>query len=839
MPRKLIKKLSKNTFLLMHFLIFSVGLIKFTGLLALITYSHFDFGPTINLVCEWMGQSDPGKLPVLLHYVYGVILGFALCILFFVSYAGSSEQNKIIDKLCFIKSAIIYFSCAFLLNVLFFFATRMNFLLSLCWLLSLASIPWLYFGPRARNYCHKINQKISFSKRSYIILICAISFIFFLAFYPLIFKKPFIQNEYMDIPEKTILKNGKVADNTSFVNVHRIGGLIKYDPRVNNGETPSLPQENRISLSYQPMLDYFIKYEDSSRQERYFYDKNTKTLSVKERMSYVEYRKLKLIYKDQLEEKKAIQQLFLTSILQDHFYKKRVYNVVEKDFITKNAIELRTQATAGWFFFHHSWVINPIHAIALGESVWKQPLIYGIGSALTLKKMTDFLGGVTYENYFKATYLFYPLYYILFLTAIFAVFRRLDYLLVAAILLSVCIFCLSEEIIRLAPGYNPMRHIFDVISLCLFYYYLKKSNKYYLYLCLILCLLAVFWSKDFGMCLLLSICGTTIIQKVASKKKMTTVLLLNVLALLLGGFLYFIPIAKNPNLIYLVLGFGTPPTPNLFLFFSLSFILLGGVIYTRALRTLEPMYFLSLSLFLYVGLTLFYFIWNPSHHHLLVSMIPGIFLFLTWIALYQKCTNRTLRASSYSSSCLLSMLIFLYIPSVVYFFHGRLQYNQVFKTHRIYDWNLKNTHFLSTMEPDLFKQSIELINEYEQHTKVYLISKYDSFLDILIDKSNALPTVNLALDLVSEKDIERFFHIIEKNNPKYIFMDTDINRNFNGDIFQKNDLLARQQNYIRSQGRAAMLTNMQRLYPKLNTLYEPIEHRGLLTVFKRKERSDI
>lgn len=827
---------SKNTFLLIHFAIFGIGLLKLAQFIAFAVYGHFDFTPYTIIVNDWMGKTNPGKLPQLLYYTGAIVALLGAFVLFLAS-SYQSPAKLVVTLQNKTSYVISYWVFIFALNILFLndYGFWIKSFLFVVWITAFLWLPLFYLYPEFDRLLKRGNLKAPISNTIYILLIALVSLQFFFVFYPLLFKQIPIENEYLDIPEKTLLKNNKVVDNTTFINTHHIGGLVKYDPRIDEGNTFSSPFTNTVTLSFDPMLDYFIQFKSSNRKYRYAYDKDKHVLSLRGVMSEKEYKELLLLYSGHPKDKEAIKQLFVASLKKAQFHEKRIYDDEEKDFLQKNGIELTNQVRAGWSFFHHSWMLNPIHAVSLGASWWTQPLIYGLGSALTAKKIMEFLGGINYQNYFKVLYAFYPVYYALFLFALYRIFRRVDYVFIGAIFLCCCTLGLSYEIIRIAPGCNPMRHFFDMIVFLLFYSYLKKPNKLDLYSSLTLCLLSVLWSKDFGFCLLLAICGASIIRIILHERITYGKLIPFVLVGLLGCILYLLPINKNPNAIYMLLGYGAPGTPSKLVSFALILIGTGWLVYARLIRTNSPMLFLSLGLFLYSELILVYFLWYPSYHHLLISMMPVVALLLTWIALYEnKQLNNPRLPPIPISLCSIGLLAFIYLPTVMYFYYGQLKHEQIFKTHVVYDWQLKNASFKSTMEPELFQQSAALINQYEQHKNVYLISKYDSLLTILADKYNAIPTVNLALDLITTKDIQRFYDAVTTNSPQYIFMDTDIARNFNGDIFHPKDPAARKNNYILSLGRAGMLTNIKKLYSKLITQYEPMAKQGLLTVYRKK-----
>lgn len=872
------KKNARDTFILLHFIIFSIGLVKLTKVITGVVYSKLHFNYTLSLVYSWMCSdcSDPLKLPVLLHYLsslFVLFLFYTVCfwVLWYSSKSsvldsffgfdslhnsgevqakvqrGVSEDSALSRKrykqiggydLFSNKkiNIIIYLSASLIFNLIYFLSSGHLLVmgLSMLWLLFSLYLPFQYLKLTKIVSTRQMKNRFLFSNTSYYVLILIVIMQFLFLFYPLCFKKMLVVNEYMDIPEKTILENHVVVDNTDFIKAHKIGGFIKYDPRIDNGATPEVPENKRIKLSYAPMLDYFVSI--YGREYKYNYDKKNGVLSLKGEMTSQDHEELLSFYKFDFRNQKAINQLFITSIKEARFFKSKAYSNDETNFINKNMLEIRNQTRAGWFFFHHSWMLNSILAVAHGAGFSTQPFIYGLGSAYTVSAIMKCIGGIDYQTYFKVIFSFYPIYFVLFLVVIFAIFKRLDYLLMAAMLLSCAIYAVGDEVIRLAPGYNPIRHLFDMPVFLLYFYYVRRSKIVFLLCSMILCVGSVLWSKDFGICLLIAISVTETIRLLLDKHRQKSVFFTLALSGLFGILIYFLGGSKNPNLIYMLLGLGTPSTPPLFIILALIFVSVVSLFYVKLIRNYidNPMFALSLSLFFYIQLSLIYFIWNPSPHHLLVVSIPGILFLLTW---YNMCeaTLRDKCNGNMMALCLAIVFVFLYLPVLGSFYYERVKINQIFSGHVVYDWKLKNASFQSTMDPELFQQSIDLINEYDKAPSIYLISKYDSLLTVIADKYNAIPTVNVALDLISKKTTNAFWSVVQHNAPEYIFMDTDINRSFNGDIIDSNDHMAANQNYIASLGRAAMLTNLKNLSCRVAVLYKPVKQGKLITVYKRRD----
>lgn len=75
--------------------------------------------------------------------------------------------------------------------------------------------------------------------------------------------------------------------------------------------------------------------------------------------------------------------------------------------------------------------------------------------------------------------------------------------------------------------------------------------------------------------------------------------------------------------------------------------------------------------------------------------------------------------------------------------------------------------------------------------------------------------------------------IIKHDSPEYLFIDSDITRNFNGEIFNINDVLGKKGHYQESFGRVSVMTNLRNVYSAISQQYRPIEKGYLITVYKK------
>jgi hypothetical protein len=98
-----------------------------------------------------------------------------------------------------------------------------------------------------------------------------------------------------------------------------------------------------------------------------------------------------------------------------------------------------------------------------------------------------------------------------------------------------------------------------------------------------------------------------------------------------------------------------------------------------------------------------------------------------------------------------------------------------------------------------------------------------------------MPFVEVGLSLVTDREMKQAVDAISVNRPEFIFVDTDINRSYLGDVYDPNDKITRLLGTsLLSSGRAEILSNSQRLYSGIKDQYQMVDRGLLISVFKRK-----
>ena len=795
----------------------SIGLIKVAEYIAVKLTSKIEMQSFKNSLFDWAAYFTSFKVYDLAFFLVSLIL-YALLYLYYLKL----KKKDVLD-LSFSHKLILVIASSAVINLLIIKFTPPNAKVVLLYF-TLFFLGLVFFIKKQAIENNMLIKKQFFSERIYIFILFATLLHVFSYTLPLVMQPMLVENDYMDIPEKTIVSSKKIVDNTSYINQHFSQKIVKYDPRVDAGRDPELKEIANLNINQPQLLKYFF---NNNFRRKYFYQYDEKTAQLKlfHRQPYSsEQDDLSIIF---FQMKDKIKQFNLISHVNRKQLEKRQLSKEEKAFIKINTLELLNQSKAGWFLFHHSWVINPLHAVSLGDSYSNQVLIYGYVSSILLKKALDLMGGVNYQNYFKASYIIYPTYFISFLFGIWFLFGNVRSLAIAGLALGICYLGISYQLLVLAPGFNPLRHFWDIWGFVLLNEYLKNGKKLFIVAAIVLSLFSIVWSRDFGIALYFAIVAGFFVEQYIKERPYVITVITSLC--LLGIMTYLLPIyGKSYNMKYMIFGVTLPQTPKLLIIKVLAVISLGYVVVINALKKQHEQSFLLVAVFIYFQIILIYFIWNPDIHHL-ISNTTGIILFgLILLELYHEDINQTMLLNVVNIS-----FIAIYLFTSIFFYIGKEKISQIFKHHQIYQWNFTNAKFKSTMNPELFQESVKLIHKYDHENGIYLISKYDAILPLLSNTYNKIKAVSVALDMIGKKDMKRMAIPILQKKPKYIFVDTDICRNYINDIYNEyGDFGLFSQ--AESLGRATVMDNMKQLFFRVNAAYKLIEKGKLISVYEYK-----
>lgn len=827
-PRAVIPSI--RSLLLIHYFICSIGLLGFISHVA--GWAGQTFFVPLNVFIsysDWATLSaGPGKPMELLQYALSVpAMVFYYAIVFAFSRNLSGLDNSALKRVVLNRVVLIgYFGLLFILNIgLLKIHGQFASIIFGFWFLILV-LPML---PLINSWFERIGKGSGlWSVVIFVALIISLIF----SFYPYITASLSVSNDYMDIPEQTRLSTGLV-DNTDYINAHHIGGLHKHDPRTGQGGMPTLREGEFIKLEKNKALTKFIE----NNPQKFAYDDKSGVLIVKELMKNDEAVNLAKMTVNEVER----------GLIYDFYYSqleksqtKKIYSPEEIEFIRKNRLEFLDQALAGHYFHHQNTMLGTINEYALGKPQNQTVYLYGWLSTVVIAETMKALGGITFEAYQKVFYSFYPLYYLLLIAAAAIIFKRADYALMVGMISVSSLYLLGFETIRFAPGFNPVRHFFDIFALVCFYWYLFASRKNWLYLVLALAfsIVSILFSKEFGLVLLLSMLATIIVRLLVDQRKAAPEIILMVVAILAAlASLLLIKTGENPTLFYVLMGVATPPMDikimyGLLLLFSATYVFL-----IKKRRAGDEWGYLSLFWFLYTQGLLIYYIWNPAPNHFLsLGAVWGMLLALIlkhWSGNYDWAAKNETKVLLISNFFL---ALFIFLPSINSYYKEQRNYQRIFEEHKLYSWDFPRANFVSTMDPSVFKNAVQLINKYSMHQSIYILSKYDNILPFLSAKYSAMPFSEMALSLVTYKEMKESVGLIRRDRPEYLFVDTDIARSHTGDVYGKDDPVSvfAAPVYDASRGRAMVLDNFAKVFKEIKDMYEPVETGQLITVYKRR-----
>lgn len=645
---------------------------------------------------------------------------------------------------------------------------------------------------------------------------------------------PFLQgellmmNEFMDVPEQTLIGT-EYVHNTEYINAHELGGLLKYDPVKDLGASPIPRKGAFVEMPRTALLEDFIQ----RNKTKFSYSPPLQGLVIHGVMTLDERAELAAIVDHPYVA--GIMSLYHQSRDRSERLRNRTYTAEELEFLSKNRLEMRWQILNRWVIHHHNYVLGPVNEYALGKPLQDINMQYGVFSIVLMKYLLEKTGGISYENYFQKWYVFWPIYYALFVAVAFLVLGDVYYVAFVCVLAFGFINKIDYQHLLLAPGLNPIRHFLDVPVIACLYLYFTNGRWLPLGVGVVLGLLSVLNNQQFGL-FLIGALFVTLLAKFFLDKAAQSVsdIAWGTMALLAGGVIVLsVNLGKNDMASYFFEGFLGNMIDPIKLFLMMLAISACYAVIMKMENSKPELRYTALFLLVYAQGMLIYYIWGGDEKHLLnIASIPifGAAVFLKLVIDYTSAR----RFQKVVVACLTAIVVLkIYVPGLVSYYKARHEYTHLFSNHKIYDWKLETAHFRSTMNPFYFTDSIFLIHEYEpSENAIHLISKYDDLVPFLAGKYSAMPFFDLQWFLLSPKEVALSVERIKKNKPQYLFVDTDIERDFNGEI-----LLGGLQSIgfpgEESLHRVQRLHLLQEVFRAVKKDYVPVKEGVLLTVYKR------
>ena len=258
----------------------------------------------------------------------------------------------------------------------------------------------------------------------------------------------------------------------------------------------------------------------------------------------------------------------------------------------------------------------------------------------------------------------------------------------------------------------------------------------------------------------------------------------------------------------------------------------GGVLLARLFDSRRPMAYLCLFLLLYTAAVMTYSIWNGSSTYLLV---PGPLYALTGLAFSRLLSEKIplFRLFRQQAAVLLVIIGFgVLLTGGWDQERTRNEFLGILDSHQIYEWDLDRAKLTSTMDPRYFQNGVELIQKYSQGPSIHVISKYDNFLPFLAGRYSAMPYFEMSKFLISPRETALCVERLLTDRPEYLFVDTDIRRDYAADMVHRFSPLGTLNGYSRY--RVAQMQLMQKVFATVQEQYELVEQGLILSVYKRR-----
>lgn len=784
---------------------------------------------------------NPHKRAELVEYISGCVL---LGIWFLIMSLGGSNLNPVAGKylqttlraIAGLKNRLLsslVFGVTLLIPVVVLSIKHYNVttvIVQFICLLSAVVIPlWSYLLTYGSKdfFCNKPNKEAVPSKLTtpispvnsrWLILLIIIGFLFLIyIFYIPIFKKPQIINEYFNIPEQTILvkkvndkKIVTTVDNTEYWQQHfSLAITRKTDVRnlsYNDNCLFATPQELGI---YTPgFFESNIYYNPATKQtclnggiplENFHNVTNPNLFGILDRNNSDSQQQQLKNYSDE-----------------------------ELQFISENKYEIHWQTLSRFMIHHNSFMFIPIAGLMQGELIGAINAQYGTVNAFMFAKIYEKISGISLDKWLKISYLFYFVYFVLLLISILIITRNL--------FISTALFILSLATINfhgydfalLAPGDSPWRNLFDMSVVLLLYLSTGKNRVFYYVCALFLCLLSILLNPQIGVMVLAAVVLSGLFDTIFKEKNIKRFIVLNAIVVLVGLFLYKLGVGHDDLANYYIDGVvGIKVNVTMILYTFICSICCYMILSRLLIRHCYKNYMYLLFLIIYSQELFLYVVWHFNLDGFIAR--SHIYLLTACLLLFEMARHKNLNKIF---NYLMIGILVVYMVSLGHMVSTKNQYEQIFKQHVTYEWNLDRAHITTTMNPIYFENSVKLINKYSPESSgIYIISEYDNFLPFLAHKYSLMPFFDMKWYLITPKELNKTIRLLREAKPEYLFVDTDIDRNLNNEII---DPGFPEIGYLNQESiwRVQRLKLLNMIYQGVAQNYTLVESGSLISVYK-------
>ena len=705
---------------------------------------------------------------------------------------------------------------------------------AILWLL-FAAAP--FYGPALLRCCRAIDWRRQWNPantaRVYLLLffVAVAQLLWLMA--PFALQRLQLLNEYLEIPTTVFLEeSNQTITDQQFFDEHRLSGPVKrYSPDRDRGQTPPISDEVCVVTPPAPGLKSFLQ-EDANKTSL-IYDRRRQRLCAVDAISSEQWLRLRDLHTDEQEQHK-LDAWFASVSRYAQNLRRQAPSREEKQFFRISQFIMHFQLAGNGVIHHHGFLLNPLNEYDLGkqrEEIFAQ---YGWLNLWLTHGLMQVLGGINIQNYFRVWYSYYYLYYLLYFGLLWLIFRRRAYLAAGAMLAIGLLSFIEYQWLLQPPGINPIRRIAELPLLAGLWLYWQQPRLRYLLLVIACIWLAILNNWQFGL-MALGAAGVCLgLQRWQGKglTGKTGDFLLG--AGLVGGLLLvqWLRGGNDPLSMYYLAGASVMPHSIWKGILCLIAFATGGALLVYLFDFRRPFAYLCLFLMLYTAAVMTYSIWNGSATYLLV---PGPLYVLTALAFIRYLSEkvpvfRLLRKQVAGFLVMIGLSVLL--TGGWDQDRTRDEYQGLMDSHQVYEWDLERAKLTSTMDPRYFQNGVELIQKYSQGPSVHIISKYDNFLPFLAGRYSAMPYFEMSKFLISPRETALCVERLLTDRPEYLFVDTDIRRDYVADMvhrFSKQGII----NPL-SRSHVAQMQLMQKVFATVQDQYELVEQGLILSVYKRR-----
>ncbi len=574
--------------------------------------------------------------------------------------------------------------------------------------------------------------------------------------------------------------------------------------------------------------------QEEANQTSLLYDPQQQRLCAVDAISSEQWLRLRSLQTDAVEQQK-LDAWFASVSSYAQRMRDRVLSTDEKQFFRVNQFTMGFQYAGNGVIHHHGFMLNPLNEYDLGkprEEIFAQ---YGWLNLWLTHGLMKIMGGFNLQNYFRVWYSYYYLYYLLYFGLLWLIFRHRAYLAAGALLAVGLLSFIEYQWLLQLPGINPIRRIMELPLLAGLWLNLRQPRPWYLLLVIPCLWLAILNNWQFGLMALgaAGVClGVQRWQRRIVMGKAYDVLLVAgvVVSLLLVQWMRG---GNDPASAYYLAGSAAMPIglwkgPLILIVFAA-----GAALMTKLFDPWRPLAYLCLFLLLYTAAVVTYSLWNGTPTYMLV---PGPLYVLTGLAFSWFLSEKipVFRLFRRKIAFVLVMIgLGVLLTGGWDQERTRNEFLGILDSHQSYDWNLDRAQFTSTMDPHYFQNGVELIQKYSQGSSVHIISKYDNFLPFLAGRYSAMPYFEMSKFLMSPKETALCVERLMTDRPEYLFVDTDIRRDYAADMVHRFSPLGALNRHSRY--RVAQMHLMQKVFATVQDQYELLEQGLILSVYKRRQ----